>query len=150
MSVQVVGIIKVKDNARKLYKACQDIPRKCVEIGEPSDSPNIERYDTDLTNADVGFIVEFMHPRSASDATGDTTNLLPGTLNALPEVKEIMRQTLLDILKLESGGNISKLKSGLKEVGAAVYESVLEQVVTKHVIDTGQYMASLRYDVKDS
>ena len=153
MSVEVVGVIKIKDNARRLFKLVQDLPKKCVEIGEPTGSPNNSRINedgSDITNAEVGFIVEFMHPRHAQDGGGDTTNLLPGIHMAKQDIIDSVRYSLTDMLQLNKTSYVTMVKDSLKDVGKIGLEHVLEQVVSKYVIDTGQYMNSLRFDVRDN
>ena len=119
-----MGTKILKDRVPELKRALEAFAHKRVLVGIPSDSPDNERDDAPITNAEIGLINEFGSPGQNIPAR---PHLIPGVKAAWPQAQRRMAKGAEKVLKL-SGDPSAVVASALEGAGMLARDSVVQLI----------------------
>ena len=134
-----MSVTVTRDNRKKVDDILNALIKEAIIVGVPEDSEKAERTDSELSNYDLGYMIEFGEPALNRPARAF---LIPGTKAAIPGINTITKRRLEEILHFNS--NIRVLQD---EIGEYVVYEVQNVIDSKDIYDTGQLSASITYEI---
>ena len=137
------GVTTTIDNTKLLKSALSQLVSRHLEIGIPDDSPNNEREDSNLTNSQIGYIIEVGAPEDNRPAS---PFLVPGMENAIPGDIQLIKTHLMHVLQLKTSPT-PEIHELLDEVGDYSVEQIKAEITTLGHVVTGQLRDSITYEI---
>lgn len=129
-----------KDNTSVLTQLLQKLEQQQVLLGIPIDSDNNERSDSNLTNAQIGFIQEYGSPINNLPAR---PFLIPGIENNTREFSKAIQNDLPGLLELNKG--TQDVNSLFDNLGTVAVEAVQSEIQSQRLVKSGQLLNSITF-----
>lgn len=131
----------ITDNSRKLKSALESLTDTALLVGVPSEYNLNHRTDSDMLNANLGYMFEFGEP---SAGVPQRSFLIPGVKNAIPDTAHLLAIGAKNVLDL-SGDPSKELEQSFQIVGEYCVQRVQDYIDEISLYDTGQLSQSMTY-----
>lgn len=114
----------VKNRVPELLRALKAMSGRRVLVGIPSDSPDNDRDDAPITNAEIGLINEFGSPEANIPAR---PHLIPGVQAAWPDAQRRLAKGAEQVLKLRPNAE-GTVTNALEGAGMLARDAVVQEI----------------------